>query len=181
MAFLLGHTLLKEKRRLIPLGVFSVLIISVAFKRTPNDKSASLTLTNQFGRTQLIHQKAQQLTVFERPFTGADYSLDMFRQAVNARSTSKTELVPLFSFNDKKVLLVDGSYNADLELNEVFALLLTDNAKIHLDPWIGKFKPEIILADGSSFPAVKERWAKTAKKRRLPFHDTAKQGAFVFE
>lgn len=57
-------------------------------------------------------------------------------------------------------------------------VLLRTNPKIHLEELIRHVKPEIIIADGSSFPSYVERWKKTCAEFGVHFHHTADQGAY---
>ncbi|GAL69023.1 competence protein [Jejuia pallidilutea] len=58
-------------------------------------------------------------------------------------------------------------------------MLLRQSPKINLNRLIDSLKPKQIIADGSNYKSYIEHWELICKKRKLPFHQTSKKGAFV--
>ena len=56
-------------------------------------------------------------------------------------------------------------------------LLITNSAQINLDKVITELSPQLIIADGSNYRNVVDRWQQTCKERRISFLNTYEQGA----
>ena len=54
-------------------------------------------------------------------------------------------------------------------------------AKEYLNRLIDSIKPKYIIADGSNYKSYIEYWENICKKRKLPFHQTSKNGAFIID
>ncbi|MEN3325024.1 ComEC/Rec2 family competence protein [Mariniflexile soesokkakense] len=86
-----------------------------------------------------------------------------------------------YLLNNKKVLVVDslGVYN--IKSFQPDYVLLRQSPKINLNRLIDSIQPKHIIADGSNYKSYIEHWEAICKKRKLPFHQTSKKGAFVIE
>lgn len=100
--------------------------------------------------------------------------------AINIDKYSEEKLPQLFQYKNKKVLIVD-SLAIFPKRKKIDILLLTNSPKINLNRIIDSLNPKQIIADGSNYPSYATRWEKTCKLKKLPFHNTAKQGAFPIE
>ncbi|WP_055442567.1 ComEC/Rec2 family competence protein [Lacinutrix himadriensis] len=87
----------------------------------------------------------------------------------------------LFLYRNHKILIVDslGIYN--LKSVQPDYVLLRNSPKINLERLIDSIQPKGIIADGSNYKSYVARWENTCKKRKLPFHQTGKKGAFILE
>ncbi len=85
----------------------------------------------------------------------------------------------VFTYNKKMILVLDslGLYPN----HKIDYVVLTHSPKIHLDRLIDSLQPRQIIADGSNYRSYIERWKKTCKRRKLPFHYTGTKGAFILE
>lgn len=85
---------------------------------------------------------------------------------------------PIYQLNDKHFFIVDslGIYNIK-SLKPEF-VLLRQSPKINLNRLIDSINPKQIIADGSNYKSYIERWELICKKRKIPFHQTSKKGAF---
>ncbi len=88
-------------------------------------------------------------------------------------------LQSIYLFNNKKLLVVDslGIYN--IKSFEPDYVLLRQSPKINLNRLIDSITPKYVIADGSNYKSYIETWKGICKKRKLPFHQTDKQGAFI--
>lgn len=93
----------------------------------------------------------------------------------------KDSLQSIYLLNNKKILIVDslGVYN--IKSFEPDYLLLRQSPKINLNRLIDSIKPKYIIADGSNYKSYIATWKTVCKKRKLPFHQTSKKGAFIIE
>ncbi|RED50191.1 competence protein ComEC [Seonamhaeicola aphaedonensis] len=90
-----------------------------------------------------------------------------------------TTIKEAYLLNNKKVLLVDslGIYNVKSIKPDY--ILLRQSPKINLSRLIDSIKPKYIIADGSNYKSYIENWERICVKRKLPFHQTSKKGAFI--
>ncbi|APY10214.1 competence protein [Seonamhaeicola sp. S2-3] len=98
----------------------------------------------------------------------------------NYINSIKTDSIqPIYLLNKKTILVVDslGVYNVkSVHPNYV---LLRQSPKLNLNRLIDSIKPNYIIADGSNYKSYIEHWEAICKKRKLPFHQTSKKGAFI--
>lgn len=89
-------------------------------------------------------------------------------------------LPSILQFNKKKLLIVDdlGVYNIPNLKHSI--VLLSSSPKINLERLIKVLTPELIIADGSNYKSYVRDWALIASKRKIPFYNTNKKGAFIF-
>lgn len=87
----------------------------------------------------------------------------------------------IYSFNNKMLLVIDslGTYNVKSFKPDY--VLLTQSPKLNINRLIDSLKPKLIIADGSNYKSYIERWEATCAKRKLPFHQTSKKGAFILK
>lgn len=88
---------------------------------------------------------------------------------------------PVYQLNDKILLVVDslGVYN--IKSFQPDYVLLRQSPQINLNRLIDSIKPKYIIADGSNYKSYIERWEAICEKRKLPFHQTSKKGAYIIE
>ncbi|WP_438972469.1 ComEC/Rec2 family competence protein [Polaribacter sp.] len=89
-------------------------------------------------------------------------------------------LPSILQFNKKKLLIVDdlGVYNIPNLKHSI--VLLSSSPKINLERLIKVLTPELIIADGSNYKSYVRDWELIASKRKIPFYNTNKKGAFIF-
>lgn len=85
----------------------------------------------------------------------------------------------LYLLDRTKLLVIDslGTYNVKSFTPDY--VLLRQSPRINLNRLIDSIKPKCIIADGSNYKSYIERWEIICKKRKLPFHQTSKKGAFI--
>ncbi|WP_435578909.1 ComEC/Rec2 family competence protein [Gilvibacter sp.] len=177
----LGHLLFRRSKRAFPeLAFIVVAIVGIWQLELPRERH-ELILSDQFGQTTLWQINGRSLAVFSTSSQKESYSLQAFKRKNRIEEITEHQLPSIFYYRGCSILVVDGSYPIDASIKSIDILLLSQNARIHLDRWIRHYQPQMILADGSSYASYKARWAASAKKERLPFYDTSQQGAFVFE
>lgn len=84
-----------------------------------------------------------------------------------------------FGFYNHKILTVDSLGFYQYNNVQPTIILLQNSPKIHLERLILKWKPQLIIADGSNYPSFVNRWQTTCQKENTPFHDTSQKGAFI--
>ena len=79
------------------------------------------------------------------------------------------------------MLVIDSTGVYSVEGLQPVYLVLTNSPKINLNRLLKILQPKIIIADGSNYRSYLERWEETCLKENIPFHATAKNGAFIIK
>lgn len=85
----------------------------------------------------------------------------------------------IYQLNDKYLLVIDSLGVYETKSIKPDLVLLRQSPKINLNRLIDSLKPKQIIADGSNYKSYINRWKAICKKRKLPFHNTSENGAFV--
>lgn len=134
-------------------------------------------------QTLLAYKNGPHLRVFRNDTAvGAleNYPLKAYKVQGNIRVVSEEKLPTVFQYNNRKVLIMD-SLGVFPTSKQIHTLILTNSPKVNLSRLIDSVEPKQIVADGSNYYSYVARWEKTCKIKKLPFHYTAKQGAFLLE
>jgi len=80
-------------------------------------------------------------------------------------------------FKGNKILILDsiGIFPKDIKPDIV---LLTQTPKINLERLLLSLKPKLVIADGSNYKSILNRWEQSCKKQKIPFHATAEKGFY---
>jgi len=95
--------------------------------------------------------------------------------------TSKSKLKRFYSIGGHNLIVVDSLGNFDFKSVKFDWILLRNSPKINLEKVIKILKPKLIIADGSNYKSYVKRWRKTCAKKSIHFHDTFKDGAFIYD
>lgn len=97
------------------------------------------------------------------------------------KSKAKDSISSIYNLNGKHILVIDslGVYNIDTFKPDY--AILRQSPKINLNRLIDTLQPKTIIADGSNYKSYVERWDAICKKKKLPFHQTSKKGAFIID
>ncbi|PIA79656.1 competence protein [Gaetbulibacter sp. 4G1] len=187
VSYLAIITLIKflKKRNVfnLKLLLISVLIIQCAFiysiyKKSSNQfivfhKSRYTLLGNNSNNSLLVAHDFDSLTQLKNKI------IKDFTIGNQIKSIEKDTLKSVYILNNKKLLVIDslGVYN--IKLFKPDYVLLRQSPKINLNRLIDSIKPKHVIADGSNYKSYIERWEAICKKRKLPFHQTSKKGAYI--
>lgn len=86
---------------------------------------------------------------------------------------------PVYLLKDKILLVVDSLSTYNIKTFSPDYVLLRQSPKLNLNRLIDSIKPKYIIADGSNYKSYIAHWEAICKKRKLPFHQTSKKGAFI--
>ncbi|MCR9181320.1 MAG: ComEC family competence protein [Flavobacteriaceae bacterium] len=86
-----------------------------------------------------------------------------------------------FRYKHKTIVVIDSLSVYPSVQDGVDLVILRNSPRVHLERMIDSLKPKRIIADGSNYTTYVNRWRETAQKRKLPFHHTGKEGAFVLD
>ncbi|PQB03561.1 ComEC/Rec2 family competence protein [Aureitalea marina] len=168
-------------RKLFFLSVLGTISL-IAWKDLKNSKETFYVL-HQWGETLVAEQQGDQLIwMHSDSLTTAEdnYAIRDLIRHNNTKLAKHKSYEYLTCWKRGKLLIVDslGVYPAGIRSNWI---LLTQNAPIHLQRMIDSLRPTQIIADGSNWPALVERWNKTCLKNKIRFHYTGESGAYVVD
>ncbi|WP_452227514.1 ComEC/Rec2 family competence protein [Lacinutrix cladophorae] len=106
-------------------------------------------------------------------------TISTFAVANYIKTIHEDTLQDIFFYKNKRILIIDslGLYN--IKSIKPDYVVLRNSPKINMERLIDSLKPKVIIADGSNYKTYVSRWEKTCVKRKLPFHQTGKKGAFI--
>ncbi|WP_452229766.1 ComEC/Rec2 family competence protein [Lacinutrix sp. MEBiC02404] len=159
----------------------SILSFQIAIMYTKYENSKDAFIVFHKSRNTVIGLKRNKmLKIFHNlDSITSNKTLVTFATANYVESTTTDTLQDLFFFQNKKILLVDSLGIYTIKSIKPDYVLLHNSPKINLERLIDSLKPKAIIADGSNYKSYVARWEKTCKKRKLPFHQTGKKGAFI--
>ena len=134
-------------------------------------KSRKSVIVETFNNTAHFYHNIESLQK-ERIFK--DYNIGTYSKTIIEDS-----LKPVFEFKGKTILVIDSLGTYQVNSSKIDIVILRNSPKINLNRLIDSLKPTQIIADGSNYKSYTERWKITCRKRKLPFHDTSKKGAFI--
>lgn len=90
-------------------------------------------------------------------------------------------LQSVYQHKNKRFLVIDslGVYMG-LSFKPQY-LLLRNSPKLNLNRVIDSLQPETIIADASNYKSYVKRWKASCKHKKIPFHYTNEQGAFILD
>ncbi|MEO0570262.1 MAG: ComEC/Rec2 family competence protein [Bacteroidota bacterium] len=138
-----------------------------------------LWLLHQTRNSVLLYQKGTALNVLSYDFDQAQKGIRGYKIARRIASVSYDSLKNNYVFNNKKLLVLNGSDSYG-SIESPDYVLLSQSPDIHLERFLDSVQPKMILADGSNYKSHINRWKKTCLNRKLPFHYTGEKGAHAF-
>ncbi len=143
-------------------------------------KKEKLLLLHQTSNSILVHQQGKQLIVHSTKADMTKRIVTDFEIGEHLEKSTSTKMKNSYRFDKKRLIIIDstGIFPSNKQPDY---LLLTQSPRINLERLIDSVQPKKILADGSNYRSIIERWRKTCAKRKLPFHYTGEKGAYYFE
>lgn len=185
--FIIALVLFYVKRNFSALKWFLISILIVQFSfiyttyNTPENqfvifhKSRYTLIGNTVNNAITVASDLDSITKFKTKII-TDYTVGN-----HIKSVIEDSLHSVYMLNTKKLLVIDslGIYN--IKSFQPDYVLLRQSPKINLNRLIDSIKPKHIIADGSNYKSYVERWEATCRKRKLPFYQTSKKGAFIID
>jgi competence protein ComEC len=128
----------------------------------------------------LIHQTGQKITVFTHDPKATTRMANDYAIAQHTITTEHRPIGNSYLIKGKRMVVLDSA-NTALPLDlDVSTLVLTQSPKINLERLLDSISPKIVIADGSNYKSYIARWKATCHKKKLPFHYTGENGAFLY-
>ncbi|WP_066221581.1 ComEC/Rec2 family competence protein [Formosa haliotis] len=108
------------------------------------------------------------------------YPLKSYIISNEIKRTATTPLKSVYNVLDKRLLVVDSSAVYTIKGFNPHYIVLSNSPKVNLNRLIDSLVPKQIIADGSNYKSYISRWETTCKNKKIPFYQTGKKGAFLF-
>ena len=175
--------LFKRNYSTLKLFLIGVLIFQTAFIYTKYNKPSNEFIVFHKSRHSLLGNTYNNKIVVAHDFDSLtkstnniikDYTVGNYINTIE-----ENKLQPIYLLNNKNLLVIDslGIYN--IKSFKPDYILLRQSPKINLNRLIDSLKPKQIIADGSNYKSYIERWKIICNKRKIPFHQTSKKGAYI--
>ncbi len=151
------------------------------YRAHKSSQKEGLIVVQQMANTGLLYQKGRVLQVMTHDSTRleslvSNYAIKEFLGSIQYRTIPSA-----FSFDDQQWLVLDSSAVFPPKTAKPVVLLMTQSPRVHLDRLITSVQPEMVIADGSNYPADVARWKKSCNKIGLPFYSTSEKGAYLLK
>ncbi len=175
--------MIKKRNIYLKLGLLSIIIFqSVSLYTNYSKPKNEFFIFHKSRYTLLGNTNNNKLVVsdnFDSITTSTSTIIKDYVIGNHINKIEKDTLKSVYLLNNKKLLVIDslGVYNIKSFTPDY--VLLRQSPKINLNRLIDSIKPKYIIADGSNYKSYIEQWESICKKRKLPFHQTSKKGAFI--
>ena len=166
-----------SKSNLIATGLaFSIMVGTVFWSYHTSGTKNNLVIFHQNRQTLIAWHKANALTVYTNPKANAEglFPIKNYRIQHPISYIETRNITRYHNFDKEKVVIIDSLYDS-IPLHST--LVLTNSPRINLERLILRYKPTMIIADGSNYKSYKQRWKRTCQEYKLPYHDTYEKGA----
>lgn len=186
LAYSIIVTLLLLVTKSLFVRVVSLLLSIIAFElwilqaTLTTTRKQEVLLLHQNNNSVLLHQKGTEISIHT---TDPDRARVISQPLITTRRLTKSSyygLLNSYHFKGGKVLIIDST-GVIPDSGAIDYLILTQSAKVNLARVLNTLRPKEIIADGSNYPSVIQRWKETCAQSGLPFHYTGDQGAFYFK
>lgn len=165
---------------LIAIATFQCIIIYTNFKKPKNKfivfhKSRFSLLGN------IAHNKIVTAHDFDSLTASKTKIVKDYTIGNHIEFTEKDTLKSIYLLGKKSLLVVDSLSTYNIKSFTPDYVLLRQSPQINLNRLIDSIKPNYIIADGSNYKSYVQKWEAVCKKRKLPFHQTSKKGAFIIK
>ncbi|WP_248723960.1 ComEC/Rec2 family competence protein [Seonamhaeicola sp. ML3] len=165
---------------LITILIFQLSILIIKFKSPDNQ----FVIFHKSRNTLVANIKDNKIIVahdFDSITKSKNNIVKNFSVKNHINTIETHSIKPIYQFNNKIFLVVDslGIYN--LKSMKPDYVFLRQSPKINLNRLIDSIKPKQIIADGSNYKSFVNSWESICEKRKLPFHNTSKNGAFIID
>src|SRR5690606_21616261 len=129
-------------------------------------------------------KEANRLTIFSNLKDSLIDNEQMLKNYKTKTQVTTVEVKPLpnaFQYEEKTVVIIDSLMLYPVSKHGVDVLFLRNSPRLHPERVMDSLNPRMIVADGSNYTTYVNLWREFAQKRKLPFHHTGKEGAFMFK
>ena len=161
------------------IGVF---IVQCSFILTPSKSSNSFTIFHRSRQSIFGLKNDKQLTLYSQNIDSLlldEKWISSYKVGAQINAVRLDTISWVYQFNGTKLLIVDslGLYDVTFKPD---IIILRNSPQINLNRLIAKLQPKLVISDGSNYVSFQNRWKKTCHQKKVPFHQTSKKGAFIY-
>ncbi|WP_324720911.1 ComEC/Rec2 family competence protein [Salinimicrobium sp. HB62] len=163
--------------------LFSVIILQLVYIFEGSDYEKQLIVFHKSRNSVIGDQQGKRLQLYHDLSSPAE-ELAMIRNykvGGNIAQVKEEQVKNIYSQKGHFLILIDSTGMIPPELPEGSKLLLTGSPRLNLERLLQKTKPSAVIADGSNYPSIVNKWRKTVVENEIPFHYTAEDGAFLIK
>ena len=135
-------------------------------------KKEQLIVFHQYKKTVIALQQGREATFYLSDTLSVPQTLIKNfctqQQVSNLHYKALENIVP---FKEDFLTIIDDKFYLDTSYPTHY-LLLRNNPKIHLEKFLSNIRPKMLIADGSNYPFIIEKWKYTCQRLQIPFYDT---------
>jgi len=162
---------------------FCILSIQLwTFYRAYNSsQKEGIIIVQQMANTGILYQKGRNLQLMSHGSKRLESLVSNYAIKEFLGSIQYSRIPNAFSFDGQQWIVIDSSAVFPANITKPVVLLITQSPRIHLERLLASVQPEMVIADGSNYPADVARWKKSCHKIGLPFYSTNENGAYVLK
>lgn len=175
--------LLKRNYSNLKFFLLAIIVLQFAFIYTDYNKTSNKFIVFHKSRYTLLGNNFNNKILVANDFDSITKSnnkiIKDYVVGNHINTIEEENIQSIYQLNNKKILVIDslGIYN--IKSFKPDYILLRQSPKINLNRLIDSINPKQIIADGSNYKSYIEQWEQICKKRKLPFHQTSKKGAYI--
>lgn len=135
-------------------------------------KKEQLIVFHQYKKTVIALQQGREAIFYLSDTLSVPHTLIKNfctqQQVSNLHYKVLENIVP---FKEDFLTIIDDKFYLDTSYPTHY-LLLRNNPKIHLEKFLSNIRPKMLIADGSNYPFIIEKWKYTCQRLQIPFYDT---------
>ncbi len=184
ITFILMFQKLHMKRvRLALLSITAILLV-LSYEKHKSSRSNELIVFHRHYMSTIGVLKNQKLKLYSSDTifnSNLNYLIGNYLTTNKASLDSLVSLKNTYNYKKQQLLIIDqqGIYNIESMKPDV--IILSNSPKINLNRMIDSLKPRQIVADGSNYTSLLDRWEKSCLQSKTPFHRTDKKGAYILK
>ncbi len=155
------------------------LLIGIFIWDKRNASETEFVIFHKSRKSLMGYKKAEKFLLFRRNSGTYKNAVPIkgYRIARQIDNISEENILSVLKYKQQTILVLD-SLGVYPKLSKAI-VVLTQSPKVNLERLIDSLKPRIIIADGSNYLSYISRWRRTCQQKKLPFHHTGKEGAYV--
>lgn len=135
-------------------------------------KKEQLIVFHQYKKTVIALQQGREATFYLSDTLSVPQTLiKNFCTQQQVASLHYKALENIVPFKEDFLTIIDDKFYLDTSYPTHY-LLLRNNPKIHLEKFLSNIRPKMLIADGSNYPFIIEKWKYTCQRLQIPFYDT---------